>query len=103
MEAGLSSSSHQQQSENGISERSIPFTRNPTEASLTARCSTQVRENSMGPLTAVAKTVSALFTNGLPGPEANGARESFTASKTGATATALLAILSRTQPAISME
>src|SRR5438094_515587 len=56
MEAELFSSSHPQQLESGILGRFILFTGNPTEASLTARCSTPLRENSMGPLTTVAAT-----------------------------------------------
>src|SRR6266550_3225316 len=87
MEAELFSSSHRQQSGNGISGRSILFTGSPTEVFLTVRYSALVRVKSMGPPITVAKTGSALFTNCLPDLLGNGMGEGFIASKPEATAT----------------
>src|SRR5262245_15591005 len=102
-ELELFSNSHRHQLENGISGRSIPFTDNRTEVSLTVRCFALPQENFMGPLTTVVETVSALFTNCLRGPLANGVKESFTAFKTEPTATVRSAILFPMRPAIFME
>ena len=64
-----------QQLGNGISGRSILFTGNPTGVFLTARCSALLRVKSTGPPITVVKTVSALFTNCLPGALGNGTGE----------------------------
>ena len=60
---------------NGISGCYILFTANPTGVFLTARCSALLRVKSTGPPITVVKTVSALFTNCLPGPLGNGTGE----------------------------
>src|SRR5260370_15044887 len=95
-ELELFANSHRHQLENGISGRSIPFTGNRTEVSLTVRYFALLQENFMGPPTTVVETVSALFTSCPPGPLANGVNESFTAFKTEPTATVRSAILFRT-------
>src|SRR4029077_1501492 len=74
-EAELFSSSHRHQSGNGISGRYILFAAYPTGVFLTARCSALSRVKSTGPPITVAKTVSALFTNCLPGALGNGTGE----------------------------
>jgi hypothetical protein len=75
MEAELFSSSRRRQLLNGISGRYILFTGNPTGVFLTARYSAFLRVKSTGPPITVVKTVSALFTNCLPGALGNGTGE----------------------------
>src|SRR6476469_6699964 len=73
-EAELFSSSHRHVLGNGISGCYILFTGNPTGVFRTAPCSA-LRVRSTGPPIMVVKTVSALFTNCLPGGVGNGTGE----------------------------